>query len=248
MVRLRPAAHARTMQRLIILIRSFITTLVCGAVVLGLVPSAAHAQSSNVAAYCAASIASNDGGETKAQILAAIDRTLAVAPAELAEPGRKLRELLATKGKRGVETPEGNALINQIGAFDYASCPGTAVPITAVDYEFQGIPETLPAGLTKFKVVNTSSTEDHELIFIRLTPAGEKVDPAKLLALPGKKQEKLVDFSKAEFTMTAAGETGYSYADLVPGKYLYVCPLPIGGKDKGKPHFTEGMVGTVTVA
>jgi hypothetical protein len=221
---------------------------VLGVAVVGLVPSIAHAQTGDVGAYCAAEIASTEAGESKAEILAAIDKTLAVAPAAVAESGRKLRELLTTKGKRGVETPEGNALINQIGAFDYANCPGKAVPITAVDYEFQGIPATLPAGLTKFKVQNTSTSEDHELIFIKLTPAGEKVDPAKLLSLHGKKQEKLLDFTTAEFTMVAAGDTGYSYADLEPGTYLYLCPLPVGGKEKGKPHFMEGMYGTTTVS
>jgi hypothetical protein len=238
------------MQRHLTLIPNLVrsATVVLAFAVVGLVPSTAHAQTGDVAAYCAAEIASTKAGESKAEILAAIDKTLAVAPGAVAEPGRKLRELLVTKGKRGVETPEGNALINQIGAFDYANCPGTAVPVTAVDYEFQGIPETLPAGLTKFKVQNTSTSEDHELIFIKLTPAGESVDPAKLLALPGKKQEKLLDFSHAEFTMTAPGETGYSYADLVPGTYLYVCPLPVDGKAKGKPHFTQGMYGTTTVS
>jgi hypothetical protein len=54
--------------------------------------------------------------------------------------------------------------------------------------------------------------------------------------------------SKAEFTMTAARETGYSYADLEPGSYLYVCPLPVGGKTKGKPHFMDGMYGSTTVS
>ena len=254
MVRGGDAAHAVPMRRHLTLIRSLNRTLVrpaavvLGLAVVGLVPSTAHAQTGDVVAYCAAEIASTEAGDSKAEILAAIDKTLAVAPAAVAESGRKLRELLVTKGRRGVESPEGNALVNQIGAFDYANCPGNAVAVTAVDHEFQGIPATLPAGLTKFKVQNTSNREDHELIFIKLTPAGEKVDPAKLLALPGKKQERLLDFSHAEFTMTAPGETGYSYADLEPGTYLYVCPLPVGGKEKGKPHFMEGMYGTTTVS
>jgi hypothetical protein len=249
MARRRGAAHAATMLRHPVLIRTLIrsATLVLACAVVGLTPSAAHAQTGDVTAYCAASIASNVA-ESKSEILAAIDAMLAVAPADVVQPGRQLRDILATKGKRAVETPEGFALVNQIDAYTYDHCPGAAVPVTAVDYEYQGIPATMRAGLTRFKVTNTSSTEDHEMIFIKLTPAGERMDPARLLALPAKKQDKLVDFSHAEFIMTAAGQTGYAYADLAPGKYLYVCPLPVGGKEKGKPHFVEGMYGTTTVS
>src|SRR5262245_60640965 len=182
MVRACSAPHARSMQRLINSVRNLVrfttTSLVAVAVVLGIASPTAHAQTGNVAAYCAASIASNDAGNSKTEILAAIDTILAVAPAEVAEPGRTLRELLVTKGKRGVESAEGRVIMNRIGAYDYANCPGNAVQVTATDFEYQGMPATLPAGLTKFKVVNTSSTEEHEMIFVKLTPAGENVDPA----------------------------------------------------------------------
>jgi len=34
----------------------------------------------------------------------------------------------------------------------YDNCPGTKVPVTAIDYEYQGMPSSLPTGFTKFKM------------------------------------------------------------------------------------------------
>jgi hypothetical protein len=35
--------------------------------------------------------------------------------------------------------------------------------------------------------------------------------------------------------------------DLKPGKYVYACFIPVGGKKRGQPHAMEGMYGTFTV-
>ena len=45
-----------------------------------------------------------------------------------------------------------------------------------------------------------------------------------------------------------AGQAGYTAMNLTPGKYVYVCYFPEGGKKNGKPHFLLGMDGEFTVS
>jgi hypothetical protein len=42
-----------------------------------------------------------------------------------------------------------------------------------------------------------------------------------------------------------SGERNVLEADLTPGEYLFICFVP--DAETGAPHFTEGMVTTVTI-
>jgi hypothetical protein len=139
------------------------------------------------------------------------------------------------------------ALLGAIDSWIYDNCPGTQVPVTAIDYEYQGMPATLKAGVNKFKFTNTAPKEDHMIAIAKLTPAAQGKDVQEILALPEKKQAKYVDQADGAFAYATAGQTGYSPAALTPGTYMYACFLPVGGKKNGAPHFTEGMYGTFTV-
>lgn len=132
---------------------------------------------------------------------------------------------------------------------------GDAVTITAVEYEFQGVPATTEAG-TSFALTN-GGEELHELVLVRknddVTESFEEIlqlpdDEAfqkvgvvgQLMAEPG---------TDAEGTLTAEE----------PGDYLMICFVPVGmtelpeasGPDAsipaGEPHFTRGMLGEFTV-
>ena len=133
-------------------------------------------------------------------------------------------------------------------AFIYDNCPGNKVAVTAIDYEFQGLPAVLPAGPTNFKMTNSAPKENHEMGIVPLTAAGQAIAPEKLFAMPDKKASKYADFSRATGMFAPAGATGYTIATLEPGTYVYACFLPIGGKKDGAPHFTKGMYGTFTVS
>ena len=150
----------------------------------------------------------------------------------------------------GVKAPswQNGSIIATVDAFAYASCPGNAVALTAIDYEYQGMPATLPAGLNKFKLTNAAPKEAHEFGIAKLTAAGAAMDPQKLLALPEKKLGKFVDFEHASGTYAEPGTSGYTVADLDPGTYIYLCSLHVGGKKTGPLHFMKGMYGIVTVA
>ena len=49
-----------------------------------------------------------------------------------------------------------------------------------------------------------------------------------------------------------AGEIGGATINLVPGRYLYACFVPMGSigaqEGDGAPHYTAGMYGEFTVA
>ena len=85
----------------------------------------------------------------------------------------------------------------------YENCPGAKVPVTAIDYEFEGLPAT-PARQepTKFELTNTAPKEDHELIVFKLNADGEKVDPAKLVAMPQGKAARSSSRARAPCSCT----------------------------------------------
>ena len=120
--------------------------------------------------------------------------------------------------------------------------------MTALDYEYQGIPATLPAGVTKIKMTNAAPTEDHMMVMAKLTAAGEKMELDKVLDLPDKKAAKYIDNKHAAFMQATPGAAGYAPINLTPGEYAYMCFFPEGGKKNGKPHFMLGMEGKDTVS
>jgi len=139
-----------------------------------------------------------------------------------------------------------------------------AVEVTAVDYEFQGLPETAPAG-TKLSLVNGSDAELHELVVFRLAddeersveellalPEGE-FDPgmpvAVLLAPPGGPMIEAV----GDGTLTEAGRYAVICAiptGADPAAYMAAAAESEGGPPEvegGPPHFTKGMFAELEV-
>ena len=210
-----------------------------------LAPVAGAQTTTNLDAFCAKYIEIGNS-EGKAQ-LALIEEVIPLAPANLVQPITEVRDAFKTLGgnKAYAKVSEQIATVD---AFAYASCPGNAVALTAIDYEYQGMPATLPAGLNKFKLTNAAPKEAHEFGIAKLTAAGAAMDPQKLLALPEKKLGKFVDFEHASGTYAEPGTSGYTVADLDPGTYIYLCSLHVGGKKTGPLHFMKGMYGIVTVA
>jgi len=229
-------------RRIIVLIIS--AGLAVGA--FGVVAGPAGAQTGDVAAACAARLEGNNA-HGKAANLAVMNKLLAVAPASLVQPMTTLRDAYQKKGDKLFNSPDGLALLTPVDAWVYDNCPGTQVPVTAIDYEYQGMPATLKPGYTKFKLTNAAPKEDHMLSIVKELPAAQGQDLPKLLALPEKQQGKYFDMENGAFMYTPAGQVAYSPVDLEPGTYAYACFVPMGGKKNGKPHFMLGMNGTFTV-
>jgi hypothetical protein len=186
----------------------------------------------------------NSGGKAQLKL---IEELVPFAPAALVQPITEVRDAFK---KYGSDKGYGKVVdqITAVDSFSYDSCPGNKVAVTAIDYEFQGVPTTLPAGINKFRLTNTAPKEAHEFGFAKLTAAGAALDPEKLLSLPDKKVEKYVDVEHSSGTYAEPGTSGYTMANLEPGTYIYACFLPVGGKKSGAAHFTKGMYGTFTVS
>lgn len=147
-----------------------------------------------------------------------------------------------------------------------AASSGETVEITAVDYAFQGVPETVEAG-TIFTLTNDSEGEVHEIIAARL-PDGETRSAEELVSEPANLEALLGGGPPDAVILAAPGSDmpGPVLGDgsfTEPGRYLMVCSIPTGADpdaylnappsdgppqvEGGPPHFTQGMYAEFTV-
>lgn len=139
------------------------------------------------------------------------------------------------------------------------------VEVTALDYEFADLPETIQAGTT-LTLVNESSNELHELVAIRL-PDDETRSIDDLVADP----EALASYFPSVTTVLIAppeeGSIAVEGTGVLeePGRYAIICAIPTGADpdeymaaaaeaeggppevEGGPPHFVVGMYAEVTV-
>jgi plastocyanin len=129
-------------------------------------------------------------------------------------------------------------------------CGWERIEVDAVDFGYEGLPESLPAG--KYAVVMTNGTEageQHEIGFVR--PKEDTTETFdELLELPEDESMEKVDFVDAAFA--PPGETGVVFLELEPGTYYYACFIPVGSgseepSEGAPPHFAAGMKGELTV-
>jgi hypothetical protein len=109
------------------------------------------------------------------------------------------------------------------------------IDITAVDYEFEGVPETLERGPVEISMVNEGE-EDHMVILAKINE-GHTVEEA--LKAEG---EKGTATELGTIPPTKPGEEAASTlsADITePGEYVLLCPLET--KDK-EPHYDLGQL------
>jgi plastocyanin len=137
---------------------------------------------------------------------------------------------------------------------------GTTVEVTAVDYAFEDLPDTVEAG-TVLTLVNESTREVHELVALRL-PDGEDRSVGQLLQLPEEELAFLGESEPAAVLVAPPGEGSIAVVGdgtlLEPGRYAIICAIPVGADPQefleaaqtgdgppqvagGPPHFVEGM-------
>jgi hypothetical protein len=229
-------------------------------------PAAAHAQPTpDVTAFCDAALkadkastaafASGKKPSKKAQqeLDAAFTEALNTTPPEVAANVQaavtEVRNALGS-GKR----PSEEVLSPNIAAIDqyrYNSCGYQQVDVTGIEYTFQGLPKTVPAGTVAIRFTNNGA-ELHELDIFGVK---SKDSVKKIAGLSEKERAKKVE--EVANTFATQGQTSYAIADLSkPGRYGVVCHLPVGSTSEqaaehpahhGKSHAQEGMYATITV-
>jgi hypothetical protein len=143
---------------------------------------------------------------------------------------------------------------------------GETAAITAMDYAYKGLPETLAVGST-LTLTNESEAELHELIAF-LLPDDEKRPVSELAVLPEEELGQI--FAGEPATVLLAPPGGAPQIEAVgdgtlseAGRYIVICAIPTGADpdaylnappsdgppevEGGPPHFTKGMYGEITV-
>jgi hypothetical protein len=137
------------------------------------------------------------------------------------------------------------------------------VEVTAVEYEFQGLPETIAAGST-ISLTN-GGEQPHEFVAIRI-PDEETRPVSELVALPEEELGAVFggEPEPATVILAATGQTDTPGAVVgdgslsEPGRYAVVCFLPVGADNSilesegppesdAPPHVSQGMFAEVTV-
>ncbi|GAA3225915.1 hypothetical protein GCM10017691_15090 [Pseudonocardia petroleophila] len=188
-------------------------------------------------------------GTTLQPFLAAID---SAAPEAVAADTATLtgltRQALSTGDDTVFESPEFTAAEDRVDTYMLAECGYEQVEITAADFEYQGLPESLPAGVTAITLVNEGE-EQHEVGIVRIND-GVTLTVEEILALPEEEGMAAVTFAGAAYA--EPGGTDTSFIRLAePGRYGVACFIPegstAGAEGTGAPHFTLGMLGDFTV-
>ncbi|WP_426574734.1 hypothetical protein [Aquihabitans sp. McL0605] len=142
------------------------------------------------------------------------------------------------------------------------AAPDGTIVVTAVDFNYEDLPDQVPAGTT-FKLVNDSESELHEFVAFKL-PDTEERSVKELVELPMPELEKL--FSAGPPATVLLAKPGGPEIKAVgdgtltePGRYLVACSIPVGADPDeilagdgpppatGTPHFHKGMYAELTV-
>ncbi len=121
----------------------------------------------------------------------------------------------------------------------------SVVTIIASDYAFR-VPDTIPAGLTTFRLVNQGK-ELHHASLVRLRD-GKSVADFQAAVVAAMKNHTpppaWMGFAGGPNALTP-GDTGTATQLLEPGSYLFVCWIPSAD---GTPHVMKGMLHPVVVS
>src|SRR5256884_7164979 len=118
------------------------------------------------------------------------------------------------------------------------------ITITATDYAF-GVPDTIAAGLTTFRLVNQGK-ELHHANLVRLGEGKTMADFQAGLAGAMKNHTPpptWMGFAGGPNAVTL-GDTGVATQMLEPGSYVFVCWIP---SLDGVPHVMKGMMHPLAV-
>lgn len=136
-----------------------------------------------------------------------------------------VRDGLETGDPEAFQNPEFLEADIAVDEYVFENCEfETRQEFVAVDYEYEDIPETMDSGRVAFRMDNEGS-EVHEAVVFRVN---DDVDASveDLLDLPQEESEEMVEFRGVMFA--GPGDSGYGVVDLEPGRYGFICFIPVG--------------------
>lgn len=228
-------------------VRGVLAGLIATVLIIGGTAVGAAAQTEDLSAWCQArlDVEAAFSTEDEATLAAALAALSSSAPADIATESQTVEDRLAEKGEKAFGNKKFLQAVERIDEYTVENCGFPVVEVSAIDYELTGVPETLEPGTTVFDLSNDAPKEEHEIVIFRVND-GVDTPVKKLLSFPEKKIEKLISFAGA--AQASPGSQSASVTVLEPGRYVYACFVPTGGKKKGAPHFTKGMFGEFEVA
>lgn len=189
----------------------------------------------------------NEQPPDPAAVTAAVEDLESSAPTDLADAAGGLGEILGAAAESGEDPAENPAFAENLAPIDefvLAECGFETVEVSGVDYAFEGVPASVPAGQTAFAFTNDGS-EPHEIVLFQRAE-GETRTVEELFALPEDQLFTALTFAGA--AMAEPGQTSLTIAELAPGSYVASCFVPVGGAEDGPPHFMQGMTAEFEVA
>lgn len=129
-----------------------------------------------------------------------------------------------------------------------SDCGFQAMPVTATNYEYLNIPETLPNGQTALTLTNVSD-QVHEITVSRINDDVSLTAREILMLGP---DDALAAVTLKAYAAAEPGTSETAFLDLPPGRYYAVCFTPTGSTSfhhysDGAPHFLRGMLKEFTV-
>ncbi|TKJ18232.1 hypothetical protein [Blastococcus sp. CCUG 61487] len=189
-------------------------------------------------------------GATLEPLLAEVEET---APEEIADAvttgTETVREALTTGDPSATEGPEFQQADDDIDEFMLAECGFEAIEATGVDYEYEGLPDEVPAGIVAVTFHN-EGTEMHEIGIARIND-DVTMPVEELLAQPEEQVFSSIELRGITYAMPGESET--TFLRLDEGRYGAACFIPQGTTSletmgMGAPHHTLGMFAEFTAA
>lgn len=132
-------------------------------------------------------------------------------------------------------SPEYMAADAAIDQYLLGACGFNALSVTGTEYQYDGIPATLPAGPTALTFSNEGE-EFHMAVLFRMND-GDPLTPKEALALPDEEIFNHLSLHADIFLPPGMSNTGFY--DLPAGRYGAACFMPVGSTP-GAPEPTEG--------
>lgn len=200
----------------------------------------------------AATIAASQGGDPD-EAIDLLEQAEQSAPEDISEQITTVvdsaRGALESEDESVFESDEFRETDEEIDQYVADNCGFERVDVQGVDYAFEGLPATLPAGKVTFDFSNEGD-KVHEMTVLRIKDEGLTIE--ELVKLPEQQAFKKIEFAGGAFAPPGEGEV--ENLALEPGEYGVVCFIPTGATDlealekaEGPPHALEGMVAQFTV-